>query len=128
MVFFVVVFIQTVASESKFDLYINCRRKIKLHQSVYGLSSWVVDVDEALVCPDFKMEPGIFVHVGGFEHTIDTPLGWQRNRTKRLGIGRSGSIHYLLRCILYETHIIGLQFYSYFLLWSHLTKEKKYIY
>jgi len=84
------------ASSSELHFHIDTSRKIKLHQRIDSLSSRVENINHALVCPDFKMEPSILVNVRRLENTVDTLLGWQWNRTHRLCIGVSRSIKYLL--------------------------------
>src|SRR5271167_4909082 len=74
-----------------FDLNVNARRKIELHQSVYRVRRRLENVDQTLVCAHFKLLARFLVHV---RRPQNRPAIDRRGQRNRAGYFRAGA----LRC------------------------------
>jgi len=95
---------------SYFDLNLNTARQFQLHQSIDGLGSGAVNIQQALVGRKFELLPGLLVHKGGTVYREDLFISWQRNRsTHHCSRGFYG-FYDLLGRLVDQVVIVRLQF------------------
>ena len=70
-------------SSLELDLYINASREIHLHEPINGLRRQVLDINQSLVSPNFKLLAGILVNVRGAEHSVNTSPAERKNNVGR---------------------------------------------
>jgi hypothetical protein len=67
-------------SALRFDANVHAGWHVEAGEGVHRLASGLRDVDQALVRPDFKLLPGLLVHVRATENrkTLDAGRKWDR--------------------------------------------------
>src|SRR5215469_16619866 len=91
------------------DLDVHARRQVELHQGVHGLVRGVHDVHEALVGAELILVPRVLVGVRGDQHREALHLHRQRDGAADLGAGALGGLDDLLRRLVDETVVEGLE-------------------
>ena len=104
----------SVKAQLELDLHINPGRQVQLHELVNGLCCQVANVDQPRVRPCLKVLPGVLVHVGRSQHTVDaSPEFTQQTSEEALCMccksmiqecGKAPSHYFLATAILYQTH------------------------
>lgn len=82
--------------ELQFDFNIYASREIEFHQGIDRFGRGLVNINDAMVRPGFKVLPRVFINVGRSQHTINPATSGEGNRTDRSGICPIGSIDNLL--------------------------------
>lgn len=55
------------------DLDVNSCGQVELHQPINGLGRKILDINQSLMCPDFKLLTRILVDVRRAEYSVNAP-------------------------------------------------------
>jgi len=83
-------------SKLDLDFNLNTAGKLKLHQSVNGLSCRAVDVDETLEGRKLELLTCLFVYEGTTVYCENTLVRWKGNRSANNSAGSLYGLHDLL--------------------------------
>mmetsp|Transcript_36300 Transcript_36300/g.107174 ORF Transcript_36300/g.107174 Transcript_36300/m.107174 type:complete len:231 (-) Transcript_36300:66-758(-) len=68
-------------------LHLEARRRYPLHHGLHRLRGQVLEVHQAVVCPDLKVLARVLVHVRRAQHAENLPPRWQHDRALKLNAG-----------------------------------------
>jgi len=96
-----------ILSCSGFDFDVNARRQAQLVQCLDRLGGGGNDIDQALVRPDLKLLPSLFVDKGAGQNRVFFNPRWQRNRSVDFTVGPFDRFHNILRTLIEDRVIVG---------------------
>src|SRR5436305_13858991 len=94
---------------SELDLDVHAGGQVEPHQRVHHFWIWVQDVDDPLVGPHLELLARVLVDERGADHRPAIDLGGQRDGAGRRCIGTPRRIHDLVRGLVEDAVIVGLQ-------------------
>src|SRR5690242_7290021 len=97
------------AAAKRLDLYVYARRQIQLHQRIHRVLRRLKNIEQALVGPDFKLLPALFIHVGRTKHRVEISHGRQRNGSRHRCPGAFGRIDDFGRRLVQDPVIVRLE-------------------
>src|SRR5271154_2243016 len=93
----------------RFDLDVDTRGEIKLHQRIHGLLRRLENVKQALVGANFKLLAGLLVHVWLTQYAIFVLYRGQWNRARDLRASAPGGLDDLTRGLVQDAVVVRLQ-------------------
>src|ERR1700685_3524558 len=95
----------------RLDLYLDVHagREVEPLERVDRLGRVLDDVDQALVHPHLEVVAGVLVLVGRPDHRVAVLVGRQRDRPEHLGLRPEHRLHDLLRRLVQDLVVVGLQ-------------------
>src|ERR1700722_3715096 len=102
-----------------FDLHVDARRKIELHQRIHCVRCRLENIDQALVRAHFELLTRFLVHVRRTQHRPTINGGGQRNRPGHICTGALRGIHNFLGGLVENSMIVRLEAYTDFVALSH---------
>src|SRR5689334_6478109 len=94
---------------SGFDLDVDARRQVELHQGVEGLLGRLEDVEQPLVRADLELLARLLVGMRRPQHAVLVDLGGQRDRARDLGARALGGLDDLAGRLVEQLVIVGLE-------------------
>src|ERR1700722_10968876 len=91
------------------DLDVHAGREVEPLERIDRLGRVLDDVDEALVDPHLEMLAGALVLVRRPDHRVAVLVGRQRHRPEDLGLRPEDRLHDLLRRLVKDLVVVGLQ-------------------
>src|SRR5271170_4662175 len=91
------------------DLDVHAGRQVEPLERVDRLGRVLDDVDQTLVDPHLEVLARVLVLVGRPDHRVAVLVGRQRDRPEHLGLGPEHRLHDLLRRLVQDLVVVGLQ-------------------
>ena len=91
------------------DFDVDAGGKLQPLQRIDGVGAWLQDVEETLVDLHLEVFTAVFVLVGAADHGVHVMLSRQRHRSANLGVRPKDRLDDLLRRLVDDLVIVGLE-------------------